>query len=145
MSTTFLIRFFALLIPSIFIPFLVTTLHTADILVEHEKNPKNSLERFNDIINPIAWQSRLDAAIYAHILVIGIRDKDVAQLKSYVTWALKRIRHKPRVILYQNSLLVLKALGQIKAHSLLLDEAKRTYPQQINWKSEILQPDKSTE
>jgi len=138
---TFLIRFFALLIPSIFIPFLVTTLHTADIIVEHEKNPKKSLERFNDIVNPIAWQSRLDAAVYAHILVSGIRDKDVTKLKSYVTWALKRIRHQPRVILYQNCLLVLKALGKTEAYLLLLEEAKRTYPQQINWKSDILHTD----
>ncbi len=117
---TFLLRFFALLIPSIFIPFLVTTLHTANILVEHEKNPTKSLEKFSDIINPIAWQSRLDAAVYAQILVTAIRDKDTDKLKSYVTWALKRIRHKPRVILYQNSLLVLKALGQTEAHLLLL-------------------------
>lgn len=138
----FLIRFFALLIPSIFIPFLVTTLHTANILVEHEKNPKKSLERFNDIINPIAWQSRLDAAVYAHILVSGIRDKDVTKLKIYVTWALKRIRHQPRVILYQNCLLVLKALEQTEAYLLLLEEAKRTYPQQINWKSDIFHTDK---
>jgi O-antigen ligase len=138
---TFLIRFFALLIPSIFIPFLVTTLHTANILVEHEKNPKKSLERFNDIVNPIAWQSRLDAAVYAHILVSGIRDKDVTKLKIYVTWALKRIRHQPRVILYQNCLLVLKALEQTEAYLLLLEEAKRTYPQQINWKSDIFHTD----
>ncbi|PKG85258.1 hypothetical protein CXF85_06600 [Colwellia sp. 75C3] len=136
---TFLLRFFALLIPSIFIPFLVTTLHTANILVEHEKSPQKSLERFNDIINPIAWQSRLDAAVHAHILVIGIRDKDVSKLKAYVSWALKRIKHKPRLILYQNTLLVLKALEQTEAHQLLLEEAKRTYPQEINWKSDILQ------
>ncbi|KGJ94305.1 PglL family O-oligosaccharyltransferase [Colwellia psychrerythraea] len=138
---TFLIRFFALLIPSIFIPFLVTTLHTANILVEHEKNPKKSLERFNDIVNPIAWQSRLDAAVYAHILVSGIRDKDATKLKIYVTWALKRIRHQPRVILYQNCLLVLKALEQTEAYLLLLEEAKRSYPQQINWKSDIFHTD----
>jgi O-antigen polymerase len=141
---TFLIRFFALLIPSIFIPFLVTTLHTANILVEHEKNPKQSLERFNDIVNPIAWQSRLDAAVYAHILVTGIRDKDVAQLTSYLTWALKRIKHKPRIILYQNSLLVLKALNQTEAHRLLLDEAKRTYPQNVDWQDSVFQPNKNT-
>ena len=94
--------------------------------------------RFNDIINPIAWQSRLDAAVYAHILVSAIRDKNINALKDYLTWALKRIKHKPRVILYQNCLLVLKALEQTAAHALLLEEAKRTYPQQSKWKSDIL-------
>lgn len=143
---TFLIRFFALLIPSIFIPFLLTTLHTADILVEHEKSPTNpqALERFSDIINPIAWQSRLDAAVYAHILVAGMRDKDVGKLKSYLTWALKRIKHKPRESLYENSLLVLKTLVKTEVYLLLLDEAKRTYPQKTNWQDSIFQPDKTT-
>jgi len=36
-TKTFLIRFIALLIPAIFIPFLATSLHAANILVEHEK------------------------------------------------------------------------------------------------------------
>lgn len=136
---TFLIRFFALLIPAIFVPFLLTALHTADILVEHEKSPKKSLERFNDIINPIAWQSRLDAAVYAHILIAGIREHDVVKLKSYLYWALKRIKHKPRPILYKNSLLILRALNQVEACKLLLKEAQRTYPQEENWNDSLLE------
>jgi len=132
---TFLIRFFALLIPAIFVPFLLTTLHTANILVEHEKNPTSpqALQRLNDIVNPIAWQSRLDATVYAHILIKGIRDKDVTKLRNYLTWALKRIQHKPRPILYKNCLQVLKALNQQDAYILLLQEAQRTYPQEESW------------
>ncbi len=138
---TFLIRFFALFIPAIFIPFLLTTLHTANILVEHEKNPTSpeALERLNDIINPIAWQSRLDTAVYAHILIKGIRDNDVTKLKSYLNWALKRIKHKPRPILYKNCLQILKALEQDQAYQLLLEEAQRTYPQEVSWHDTLLQ------
>ena len=144
---TFLIRFFALLIPSIFVPFMLTTLHTANILVEHEKNPTNpqALERLNDIINPIAWQSRLDAAVYAHILIKGIHDKDITKLKSYLTWALKRIKHKPRPILYKNCLQILNALEQEQAYQLLLKEAKRTYPQEKNWTDTLVQKPNKTE
>lgn len=140
---TFLIRFLALLIPVIFIPFLFTTLHTANILVEHEKNPTSpqALERLSDIINPIAWQSRLDAAVYAHILINGLRDKDIDKLEHYLAWALKRIKHKPRQSLYENSLLVFKALGRDEAYNLLLIEAKTTFPQHVNWQSSVLQPD----
>lgn len=130
---TFLIRFFALLIPIIFIPFLVTTLQTAQILVEHEKNPTKSLERFNDIINPIAWQSRLDAAVYAHIFVAAIHNKDISKLRIYLNWALKRIRHKPRIILYQNCLQILKILKQDVTYQIVLTEARRTYPQKTDW------------
>jgi len=130
---TFLIRFVALLIPAIFLPFLATTLHTAHIIVKHKKNPQKSLTRFNDIINPIAWQSRLDATIYTQILVIGLRDHDISKLENYLTWALKRIKHKPRITLYQNCLLVLKALGKTEKYLLLLNEAKQTYPQHSHW------------
>jgi O-antigen polymerase len=139
---TFLIRFFALLIPSIFFPFLLTSMHTAHILVAYEKNTSDlkTLERLNNIINPIAWQSRLDAAVYARVLISGIRDKDVIKLERYLAWSLKRISHKPRESLYENSLLVLKTLGQSEAYQILLSEAKRTYPKHTNWQNSILQP-----
>jgi O-antigen polymerase len=144
-SKTFLFRFIALLIPLIFIPFMFTALHTAHILVEHEKNPtsQQALESLSDIINPIAWQSRLDAAVYAHILIDGIRNKDIDKLKSYLIWAIKRLKHQPRPSLYRNSLLILKALNQEQGYQLLLQEAKRTYPQEDNWHNSILSQDKS--
>lgn len=142
---TFLIRFLAILIPGIFIPFLLTTLHTANILVEYEKNTRDtkSLERLNDIINPIAWQSRLDAAVYANILISAMRERDVNKLERYLAWSLKRIKHKPRESLYENSLLILKVLGKDKPYQLLLNEAKYTYPQHTNWQDSILQPKKA--
>ncbi len=140
----FLIRFFALLIPGIFIPFLLTALHTANILVEHEKSPRNaqSLKRLNDIINPIAWQSRLDANVYAHILISGLGEQDVTKLESYLKWALMRIKHKPRMGLYSNVLLVLKTLNRTEKYQLLLNEAKRTYPQKESWQDSVLQSDR---
>jgi len=140
---TFLIRFFALLIPAIFVPFLLTTLQTANILVEYEKDPSSpkALKRLNNIINPIAWQSRLDAAVYAHILISGIRQRDDNKLEKYLSWSLKRIKHKPRQSLYENSLLVLKVLGRNEPYQLLLNEAERSYPQHTNWQNSILQPE----
>ncbi|WP_157466389.1 PglL family O-oligosaccharyltransferase [Colwellia sp. MT41] len=141
---TFLIRFFALLIPSIFIPFLLTTLHTAHILVEHKKNPHSTqaFERLKDIINPIAWQSHLGAIVFEHILIEGLHEKNANKLKRYLYWALKRIKHTPREGLYLNSLLVLKILDQTEAYQLLLTEAKRTYPQKTNWHTSIIPRDK---
>ncbi len=138
---TFLIRFCALLIPAIFVPFLLTSLHTAKILVEYEKDPVNAakFQRLSELINPIAWQSRLDAAVYAHIFVKGLRDNDEEQLQTYLTWALRRIGHKPRVVLYKNCLQVLKALAKEQAYQALLAEAKRTYPQEKHWHETILE------
>ena len=142
---TFLIRFVALFIPTIFVPFLLTSLHTAHILVAHEKNPTNpkTFERLSNIVNPIAWLGRLDAAVYSHTLIKGLNDKDVNKLEKYLTWALKRLKHTPRESLYENSLLVLKILGRNEAYKLLLEEAEITFPQHLNWHSSILQENKS--
>ncbi len=132
-SKTFLIRFCALLIPAIFIPFLTTSMHTARILVEHEKSGFQNIEKLTQIINPIAWQSRLDAAVYAHILISAVKEKNAEKLENYINWALKRIKHKPRVGLYKNILLAMKILDKSGQYQQLLAEVKQTYPLEEDW------------
>lgn len=139
-TNTFLIRFIALLIPAIFIPFLATSLHTANILVEHEKNGYQSIEGLGEIINPIAWQNRLDAAVYAHILVSGITERDSEKLERYITWGLQRIKYMPRESIYANLLLALSILNKDVEHQQLLIEAKQTYPQREHWQNNVLSP-----
>jgi O-antigen polymerase len=141
-TKTLLIRFIALLIPAIFVPFLATSLHTGNILVEHEKNGYQSIEKLNDIINPVAWKSRLDAAVYAHILVSGLTERDSEKLEHYIVWALQRIKYMPRESVYKNLLLALSILDKDTKYQQLLREAKQTYPQQENWKNNILSPKK---
>ncbi len=142
---TFLIRFLAILAPAIFIPFLVTSIHTAYILVEHEKSDHRSVQRLKDIVNPIAWQDRLDAAVFAHILVAGIIEKKTKNLERYISWGLKRVRYKPRANIYSNMLLALKMLNKKELYELLLKEAKQTYPQRSNWHEKVMMPERYTE
>ena len=125
---------------SIFVPFLVTSLHTANILVEHEKNGYRSIEKLNDIINPIAWQNRLDAAVYAHILVSGLTDRNSDKLERYIAWGLQRIKYMPRESVYANLLLALRILNKDVKYQQLLIEAKQTYPQRENWQNNVLSP-----
>ena len=132
-NKSFLIRFISVLIPAIFIPFLVTSLHTASVLVEYEENRHNLPNKLTEIINPIAWQSRLDSAVYSQVLLSGIANRDSDKLKKYINWGLKRIRHKPRVSLYKNILLALRVTGNKKAYDILLNEANLTYPHQKIW------------
>ena len=136
-TNTLLIRFIALLIPAIFVPFLATSLHTANILVEHEKNGYQSIETMKDIINPIAWQDRLDAAVYAHILVSGLTERDSVQLEHYIEWALQRIKYMPRESVYANLLLVFSVLNKDVEYQQLLIEAKQTYPQRESWNNTL--------
>lgn len=136
-TNTFLIRFIALLIPAIFIPFLATSLHTANILVEYEKSGYQSIEKLKNIINPIAWQSRLDAAVYAHILVSGLTERDSIKLERYIDWALQRIKYMPRENVYANLLLVFSVLNKDAEYQQLLKEAKQTYPQRESWNNTL--------
>jgi O-antigen polymerase len=130
------------LIPAIFVPFLATSLQTANILVEHEKSGYQSIEKLKDIINPIAWQNRLDTAVYAHILVSGLTEKNSDKLEHYIVWALQRIKHMPRESVYKNLLLALSILNKDIEYQRLFKEAKQTYPQQNNWQNNILSPKK---
>jgi O-antigen polymerase len=135
---TFLLRFFAVLLPFIFLPFLVTTLHTGNIIVEHEKNGYQNIERLLDIENPIAWQSRLDKNIYGHTLVAGLREKSPEALQRYINWGLQRVRHAPRSSVYSNVLLCLGILKQEVEYQRVLKEAKLTYPLVEKWGINIL-------
>ncbi len=135
---TFSLRFFAVLLPVIFLPFLVTTLHTGNIIVEHEKNGYRHIERLLDIENTIAWQSRLDKSIFGHTLVAGLREQSPEALQRYINWGLTRVRHAPRSSVYSNVLLCLGILKQEKEYQRVLKEAKLTYPLIEEWGINIL-------
>jgi O-antigen polymerase len=133
LDKTFLLRFFAVLLAVIFLPFFATTLHTGNIVVEHEKHDYQNIERLLDIENPIAWQSRLDKNIYGHTLVAGLREKSPQALQRYINWGLGRVRHAPRESIYSNILLCLGILKQEVAYQRVLKEAKLTYPLVKDW------------
>jgi O-antigen polymerase len=132
-SRTFFIRFFAVFIPLIFIPFFSTSLQTARIIVDYQQSPTQPISALTEIINPIVWQNHLDQLVYGHILVIGLKTKDGNKLSLYVDWANKRLKRHPRIILYKRLLIALKALGKSEAYNNTLVEAKRTFPQQAQW------------
>jgi len=127
-NKTFLLRFIAILLPVIFLPFLATTLHTGLIVTAHEKNGYQNIQSFENIINPIAWQSRLDANLYSHILVVGLKNREPKKLQQYIDWALTRVSYKPRASIYSNILLCLRVLGKHKQYQQVILEAQSLYP-----------------
>jgi O-antigen polymerase len=132
-AKTFFLRFWAVFLPLIFLPFLLTTLHTGNILVKTQQNPDYSIAHLTDIVNPVAWKGYVDFIAYTHIFRDGLRTKNPQQLTRYLDWSLKCLRHKPRIELYENSLLVLKTLNKTTTYNKLLVEAKQTYPQKKSW------------
>ena len=127
-NKTFLLRFFAVLLPVIFLPFLATTLHTGIIITAYEKNGHKNIESFQQIINPVAWQNRFDANIYSLILISGLKEKNTDKLQQYVDWGLIRVRFKPRPSVYSNILFCLNILGKQEKYQEVLKEAQNTYP-----------------
>ncbi|NQY62203.1 MAG: O-antigen ligase C-terminal domain-containing protein [Alteromonadaceae bacterium] len=130
---TFLLRFFAIFLPVIFVPFLLTSLHTGYLVVQHEKSGYINIDKLVPIINPLPWRSRLENSAYAHILFTALEHKNPIKLQRYVTWGLNRIKFKPRIIIYSNLLLCLKIQGKETEYKKLLAEAKQTYPLETNW------------
>ena len=119
--------------PAIFLPFLATTLHTGIIITSHEKQGYQDIKSFKSIINPIAWQSRLDANVYSHILVVGLKNREPKKLQQYIDWALTRVSYKPRASIYSNILLCLRVLGKNKQYQQILLEAQTLYPHIKVW------------
>lgn len=117
----------------IFLPFLITTMHTTAIVSAHETNRHQRIETFKSIINPLPLRERINANINAHKLIVGFREKDAALLNQYVEWAKLQVKHKPRVAIYQDLLLSLKVLGRDSEYEHALAEAKKTYPDEPNW------------
>jgi len=140
LNKTFLLRFLAILSSVIFVPFLVTTLQTGHILVQHEKYQKDSIQSFNKMVNPIALKRRVDLHIYHAILLSGINSKNENKLRYYIDWGLRRVKHKPRVSIYSNILLCLQILKNDHVYNKVLAEAKITFPSEHNWENRLRQP-----
>ena len=137
---TFLLRFFAIFLPVIFVPFFLTSLHTGYLITQHEKNGYKRIDLLTEIINPLPWRERLESNTYTHILLAGLKDKKPEQLQLYVDWGLKRIKHQPRTMLYSNILLCLRILGKDVEFQQLLVEAKQTFPLKQGWGEYFLSP-----
>lgn len=129
----------------IFVPFLITTLHTTSIVIAHEASHHQKIDSFKQIINPLPLRERINANINAHKLIIGFKEKDAKTLQQYIDWAKVRIRHKPRISVYKNLLLCLSILGQNDLYQKILKEAKNTYPDEKDWLNSILTEHKKTE
>jgi len=132
-NDTFLVRFLAILNSVIFVPFFVTTLHTANIIVKHEKSSYQHLEELTKIVNPIVWQKRIDSIIFRHLLVSGLRERKTRNLEGYISWSLVRVKHAPRSDIYANLLLCLRILGSQSKYNITINEAKITYPLIKDW------------
>ncbi|WP_254203210.1 PglL family O-oligosaccharyltransferase [Aeromonas sp. FDAARGOS 1418] len=121
-----LLRFMAIAIPLIVIPFMLTALHTAWVVTKYERGGYKQPALLLDIVNPMAWLTRVEFDVNAVRLTVGLQANNQAELEAYLDWGQAFVRHTPRANIYANMVIALNALGRtaeadnLRANALLL-------------------------
>ncbi|WP_290434255.1 PglL family O-oligosaccharyltransferase, partial [Aeromonas caviae] len=123
-----LLRFMAIAIPLIVIPFMLTALHTAWVVTKYERGGYKQPALLLDIVNPMAWLTRVEFDVNAVRLAVGLQANNPTELEAYLDWGEAFVRHTPRANIYANMVLALKALGRTAEAESLRSRALQLYP-----------------
>lgn len=121
-----LLRFAAIAIPLIVVPFMLTAIHTAWVVTKYERGGYKQPALLLDIVNPMAWLTRVEFDVNAVRLMVGLQANNQAELEAYLDWGQAFVRHTPRANIYANMVIALNALGRtaeadnLRANALLL-------------------------
>lgn len=123
-----LLRFMAIAIPLIVIPFMLTALHTAWVVTKYERGGYKQPALLLDIVNPMAWLTRVEFDVNAVRLMVGLQANNQAELEAYLDWGQAFVRHTPRANIYANMVIALNALGRSAEADNLRASALMLYP-----------------
>ncbi|RWT34586.1 PglL family O-oligosaccharyltransferase [Aeromonas caviae] len=123
-----LLRFAAIAIPLIVVPFMLTALHTAWVVTKYERGGYKQPTLLLDIVNPMAWLTRVEFDVNAVRLAVGLQANNPTELEAYLDWGQEFVRHTPRANIYANMVLALNALGRREEADCLRAEALVLYP-----------------
>lgn len=123
-----LLRFAAIAIPLIVVPFMLTAIHTAWVVTQYERGGYKQPALLLDIVNPMAWLTRVEFDVNAVRLAVGLRANNPTELEAYLDWGETFVRHTPRANIYANMVLALKALGRTAEAESLRSRALQLYP-----------------
>ncbi|MFQ2464294.1 Wzy polymerase domain-containing protein [Aeromonas caviae] len=125
-----LLRFMAIAIPLIVIPFMLTALHTAWVVTKYERGGYKQPALLLDIVNPMAWLTRVEFDVNAVRLMVGLQANNKAELEAYLDWGQAFVRHTPRANIYANMVIALNALGRTAEADNLRASALMLYPRE---------------
>lgn len=131
----------ALLTAGFFIPFLTTTMHSAQVIVRHKTNDKPDISVLNQIINPLPHRGQILSYVNGYKFKQGMQSRNPELIEEYITWAKQQLKFKPRKRIYKSLLLCLEVLNRENEYSVYLREAQRTYPDEKNWQLLKIQED----
>ena len=123
-----LLRFAAIAIPLIVVPFMLTALHTAWVVTKYERGGYKQPALLLDIVNPLAWLTRVEFDVNAVRLMVGLQANNKAELEAYLDWGQAFVRHTPRANIYANMVIALNALGRTEEADRLRTQALMLYP-----------------
>lgn len=123
-----LLRFIAIAIPLLVVPFMLTALHTAWVVTKYERGGYKEPTLLLEIINPMAWLTRVEFDVNAVRLMVGLQTHNKAELEAYLEWGQAFVRHTPRANIYANMVIALNALGRKEAANAMRLEALKLYP-----------------
>ncbi len=123
-----LLRFAAIAIPLIVVPFMLTAIHTAWVVTQYERGGYKQPALLLDIVNPMAWLTRVEFDVNAVRLAVGLRANNPTELEAYLDWGQEFVRHTPRANIYANMVLALNALGRQEEAQRLRTQALLLYP-----------------
>lgn len=123
-----LLRFIAIAIPLLVVPFMLTALHTAWVVTKYERGGYKEPTLLLEIINPMAWLTRVEFDVNAVRLMVGLQTDNKAELEAYLEWGQAFVRHTPRANIYANMVIALNALGRKEAANAMRLEALKLYP-----------------
>ncbi|QNF18854.1 ligase [Aeromonas jandaei] len=123
-----LLRFMAIAIPLVVVPFMLTAIHTAWVVTKYERGGYKEPTLLLDIVNPMAWLTRVEFDVNSVRLMVGLQTHNKAELEAYLDWGKEFVRHTPRANIYANMVIALNALGRIEEANALRREALVLYP-----------------
>ncbi len=124
----FLLRFVAITIPLLVVPFMLTALHTAWVVTKYERGGYKEPTLLLDIVNPMAWLTRVEFDVNSVRLMVGLQTNNKAELEAYLEWGQAFVQHTPRANIYANMVVALNALGRTDEANTMRREALQLYP-----------------
>ncbi|WP_429151897.1 Wzy polymerase domain-containing protein [Aeromonas hydrophila] len=123
-----LLRFVAIIIPLLVVPFMLTAIHTAWVVTKYERGGYKEPTLLLDVVNPMAWLTRVEFDVNSVRLMVGLQANNHAELEAYLEWGQAFVRHTPRANIYANMVIALDALGRKEEARALRHEALALYP-----------------
>ncbi|HHQ4736311.1 TPA: Wzy polymerase domain-containing protein [Aeromonas veronii] len=123
-----LLRFMAIAIPLLVVPFMLTAIHTAWVVTKYERGGYKEPTLLLDIINPMAWLTRVEFDVNSVRLMVGLQTNNKTELDAYLEWGQAFVRHTPRANIYANMVIALNALGRTEEANAMRAEAVKLYP-----------------